>query len=67
MSPLAQSIANDLRSEAQMFTSLVDKHRDASWPDFLRAWGELRRSAQLSRDEDGRYLLVTNDRPSRLE
>ena len=32
-------------------------HREVPWPDFLRAWGELRRAEILSRDEDGNYLI----------
>jgi hypothetical protein len=67
MSPLAELIANDLRREAHLFSSLVDNHRRASWPEFLRAWGELRRSPLLLRDEDGRYLMSPKEPASSPE
>ena len=32
---------------------------DVAWPDFLRAWGEIRAADVLKRDDAGRYLIST--------
>jgi hypothetical protein len=55
MTPLAQAIVAQIRAQAQQFSDVVDSHRAVPWPDFLRAWGEVRAAAVLTRDEDGRY------------
>lgn len=57
MSPLAQAIVNELRVNARQFAEIVDKHRDVSWPAFLKAWGEVRGMEALGRDAEGRYLI----------
>jgi hypothetical protein len=57
MSSLAQTIVDELRSEPRQFAEVVDRHRDVSWPDFLKAWGEVRSMETLGRDDDGRYLI----------
>jgi hypothetical protein len=56
-SPLASMLICDITERPQQFHELVDAHREVPWPDFLRAWGELRRAGILSRDEDGNYLI----------
>jgi hypothetical protein len=57
MSPLASTLIRKITDRPQQFHELVDAHREIPWPDFLRAWGELRRADILSRDEDGNYLI----------
>jgi hypothetical protein len=47
----------EIRDRPQQFAETVDAHRDVPWPDFLRAWGEVRALNRLERDEDGRYHL----------
>ena len=39
------------------FGELVEAHMDALWRDFLYAWGEVRASDLLERDDAGRYLI----------
>lgn len=58
LSPLARAIAGEIKARPQQFHELADAHRDAAWPDFLRAWGELRRARIFGRDEDGNYLIA---------
>ena len=60
MSALAQALIAKIKAEPCQFSELVDQHRDTPWPDFLRAWGEVRGLADLTRDEDGRYLFDAN-------
>jgi hypothetical protein len=57
MSPLAQTIADELRAAPRQFSEVVDQHRNIPWPEFLKAWGEIRGLATVGRDENGRYLL----------
>lgn len=59
MSPLANSIGDLLRAKPRHFAEVVDAYRAVSWPEFLRAWGELRQTSLLGRDEDGKYLVVS--------
>jgi hypothetical protein len=59
MSPLAQAIVREIGDQPQQFADVVDAHLDVPWPQFLRAWGEVRAADVLTRDEDGRYLLKT--------
>jgi hypothetical protein len=61
MSALADALIARIMAEPVQFSQLVDQHHDVPWPDFLRAWGEVRGRADLTRDEDGRYLFA--DRP----
>jgi hypothetical protein len=56
-SPLACALMRTIAARPQQFHELVDAHREVSWPEFLRAWGELRRAEILSRDDDGNYLI----------
>jgi hypothetical protein len=60
MSPLAQTIMDELRAAPRQFSEVVDQHRNIPWPEFLRAWGEVRGLATVGRDDDGRYLLKDN-------
>jgi hypothetical protein len=57
MSPLAETIADELRAQPQQFSQVADRHREVSWPDFLKAWGEVRTLKSLGRDDDGNYVL----------
>lgn len=57
MRALAQTLIAKIKAEPCQFSDLVDQHRDVPWPDFLRAWGEVRGRDDLGRDEDGRYLF----------
>jgi hypothetical protein len=57
MSPLAQAIVREIGDRPQQFSEVVDAHLDVPWPEFLRAWGEVRAANMLKRDEDGRYLI----------
>jgi|HubBroStandDraft_6_1064221.scaffolds.fasta_scaffold2022441_2 hypothetical protein len=57
-SPLAAAMLGEIRARPQQFHELVDAHRDVAWPEFLRAWGELRRAGILGRDDDGNYLIA---------
>jgi hypothetical protein len=57
VSPLAAAMIREITDQPQQFHDLVDTHREVPWPEFLRAWGELRRAEILSRDEDGHYLI----------
>jgi hypothetical protein len=57
MTALAQQIMRAIRDRPQQFSEAVDAHRDVPWPQFLRAWGEVRALNRLERDEDGRYHL----------
>ncbi len=61
MSPLARDILARLEGGALQFHDIVDAHMDASWPDFLRAWGELRDADLLRRDDDGAYIITNDD------
>jgi hypothetical protein len=57
LSPLARAIADAIKTRPQQFHELADAHRDVAWPQFLRAWGELRRAGILKRDDDGNFLI----------
>jgi len=57
MSPLAETLLEELRAGPRQFAELVDAHRDVKWREFLKAWGEVRSADVLGRDEDGRYLV----------
>ncbi len=64
MSPLALEFAAALKRAPMQFPDLVDAHMEVSWPDFLRAWGELREADILGRDDDGAYFIEDDaDRP----
>jgi hypothetical protein len=54
--PLASAMIREIDDRPQQFHELVDAHREVPWPEFPRAWGELRQAAVLSRDDDGNYL-----------
>ena len=64
MSPLADRIVRAIRDRPQQFAETVDAHRDVPWPEFLRAWGEVRALNQLERDEDGRYYFKDSEVPA---
>jgi hypothetical protein len=61
MTPLADAIMREIRNRPQQFSETVDAHRDVPWPDFLRAWGEVRALNRLERDDDGRYHLKESE------
>jgi hypothetical protein len=61
MSPLAQAIITAIQTRPRLFSELADQHRNVPWPEFLRAWGEVRPMTSLKRDEDGRYLIGEGD------
>lgn len=58
MSPLADRLVAELRARPQHFAELVEAHGTVAWRDFLRAWGEVRESAVLGRDDHGRYVIT---------
>ena len=58
MSPLADRLVTELRARPQHFAELVEAHPSVAWRDFLRAWGEVRESALLGRDDHGRYVIT---------
>jgi hypothetical protein len=60
VSPLAQALVDALRQRPRHFAELVEAHMDVAWPDFLRAWGEVRAADVLKRDDAGRYLIPTD-------
>jgi hypothetical protein len=57
VSPLARALIAELRERPRHFGELVEAHMDAPWRDVLRAWGEVRGSDLLARDDAGRYVL----------
>jgi hypothetical protein len=59
VSPLARTLVDELRQRPRHFAELVEAHMDVAWPDFLRAWGEIRAADVLKRDDAGRYLIST--------
>ncbi len=61
MSPLAEKIVKQLDSHPQQFSEVVDLNREVPWPEFLRAWGEVRVMKTLVRDDDGNYLLTAGN------
>lgn len=63
MSPLARTIMAAIRERPRQFSEIVDEHRDAPWPQFLKAWGEIRSTTALKRDEDGRYVVSSDADP----
>lgn len=62
MSPLAEDLVLELRERPRHFAELVEAHTDVAWRDFLRAWGEVRASDLLRREDDGRYLITPGGR-----
>ena len=61
MSPLAERIVSELKDNPRQFHETVDAHMDTPWPEFLRAWGELRAADILGRDDAGAYVIVETD------
>ncbi len=57
MSPLARRILDELRASPRHFSEIVEAHMDVPWREFLRAWGEVRSSPLIGREEYGRYLI----------
>jgi hypothetical protein len=57
VSPLAETLAADLRERPRHFGELVEAHMATPWREFLLAWGELRTAEALGRDDDGRYVI----------
>lgn len=65
LSTLARRIADELRAEPRHFSQVVEAHADVAWPDFLKAWGEVRAANVLARDDAGRYLVPVEGSGSR--
>ena len=61
MSPLAAEIVGELTRTPRQFSEVVDGHMGVPWPDFLRAWGEVRAADILQRDDDGAYFIADDD------
>ena len=59
MTDLAQRIVGELRERPRHFAEVVEAHMEVAWPDFLRAWGEVRAADVLQRDDAGRYLVAS--------
>jgi len=57
MSPLATNLKAALEAKAKQFHDVVDDNMEVPWPDFLRAWGELREINILKRDDEGAYYI----------
>lgn len=58
MSPLATQMIATLRATPKHFHDLVDDHPDVPWRELLRAWGELRATDMLKRNEAGQYFIA---------
>ena len=63
MSPLATNLKAALEAEAKQFHDVVDNNMEVPWPDFLRAWGELREINILKRDDEGAYYIEKTQSP----
>lgn len=61
MSPLAAQIMDQLRERPRHFAEVVELHMDVPWPEFLRAWGEVRVSALIGREEYGLYTVKAGE------
>lgn len=57
MSPLATQIMDQLRERPRHFAEMVELHMDVPWREFLRAWGEVRVSPVIGREENGLYTV----------
>jgi hypothetical protein len=57
VSALADALITQLRERPRHFGELVEAHMDTPWREFLLAWGEVRESNLLERDEAGRYVI----------
>jgi hypothetical protein len=57
VSPLAARILDALRERPRYFAEVAALHMDVPWREFLRAWGEVRDSPLIGRQEYGRYLV----------
>ena len=57
MSPLAETLLTELHQRPRHFGELVEAHMATPWREFLLAWGELRTSDVLGRDDAGRYVI----------
>lgn len=54
---LADRITTLLTERPRSFYDLLREMEDAEYRTILQAWGRLRESRRLGRDEEGRYLL----------
>lgn len=59
MSPLAARIVAELRERPRHFAEVVELYLDVPWPEFLRAWGEVRTSELIDRHQYGLYAIKT--------
>jgi hypothetical protein len=57
VSALAQRIVEQLRERPRHFAEVVELHMDVPWREFLRAWGEVRASPLIGRQEYGLYVI----------
>jgi 2,5-furandicarboxylate decarboxylase 1 len=58
-SAIVGKIQERLRQEPAFFSDIVDMFEGAPYPEILRAWGALRLTTKLERDEEGRYRCAT--------
>ena len=59
MSPLAELLVAELSERPRHFGELVEAHMQTPWRELLLAWGEIRATDVLGRDDEGRYLVRT--------
>jgi hypothetical protein len=59
VSPLAEALVVELRERPRHFGELVEAYMTTPWREFLLAWGELRTTDVLGRDDAGRYVIRT--------
>ena len=61
MIPLAARILDELRERPRHFAEVVELHMDVPWREFLRAWGEVRVSPVIGREENGLYTVKAGE------
>jgi hypothetical protein len=57
VSPLAARILDELRERPRHFAEIVQLHMDVPWRELLQAWGEVRSSPLIGRQEYGVYVV----------
>ena len=57
VSPLAGRIMDTLRERPRHFAEIAELHLDVPWREFLKAWGEVRDSPRIGRQEYGLYVV----------
>lgn len=64
LSPLAARLLDELGERPRFFAELVELHPEVPWPEFLRAWGQVRSHPRLGRRENGLYLVRPEPGPA---